>query len=112
MATLERLQELNPEGRFEVQRFRPNILVQPSSEERGFVENAWIGRTLALGDSVRLSIDGPCPQCVMTTQPQGDLPKDVSILKTAAKHNDANVGVYTTVIRGGFLHRGDSVTLL
>lgn len=112
MATLERLQELNPEGRFEVQRFRPNILVQPSSEERGFVENAWIGRTLALGDSVRLSIDGPCPRCVMTTQPQGDLPKDVSILKTAAKHNDANVGVYTTVIRGGILHRGDSVTLL
>jgi len=48
----------------------------------------------------------------MTTQPQGDLPKDVGILKTAAKQNDANVGVYTTVIQGGILHQGDSVSLL
>ncbi len=111
-ATLGRLQELNPAGRFEVQRFRPNILVQPTTEERGFVENAWIGRTLALGDRVRLSIDGPCPRCVMTTQPQGDLPKDVGILRTAAQHNGANVGVYTTVIQGGMLHRGDNVSLL
>lgn len=111
-ATLGRLQELNPAGRFEVQRFRPNILVQPTTEELGFVENAWIGRTLALGDSVRLRVDGPCPRCVMTTQPQGGLPKDVGILKTAAQHNEANVGVYATVIQGGLLHRGDSVTLL
>lgn len=111
-ATLGRLQQLNPTGRFEVQRFRPNILVQPTTKEPGFVENAWIGRTLALGDRVRLRVDGPCPRCVMTTQPQGDLPKDVGILKTVAQHNEANVGVYATVIQGGLLHRGDSVTLL
>lgn len=111
-ATLGRLQELNPAGRFEVQRFRPNILVQPTTKEGGFVENAWIGRTLALGDRVRLSIDGPCPRCVMTTRPQGDLPKDVGILRTAAQHNGANVGVYATVVRTGMLHRGDNVSLM
>ncbi len=111
-ATLGRLQELNPAGRFEVQRFRPNILVQHRTKDRGFAENAWIGSTLALGDRVRLSIDGPCPRCVMTTQPQGNLPKDVGILRTAAQHNGANVGVYATVIQGGMLHRGDNVSLL
>ena len=111
-ATLGRLQELNPAGRFEVQRFRPNVLVQPANEDPGFIENTWIGRTLALGDVVRLRVDGPCPRCVMTTQPQGDLPKDVGILKTAAQHNEANVGVYATVIQGGPLHRGDSIRLL
>lgn len=111
-ATLGRLQELSPAGRFEVQRFRPNILVQPANEDPGFIENTWIGRTLALGDSVRLRVDGPCPRCVMTTQPQGNLLKDVGILKTAAQHNEANVGVYATVTQGGPLHRGDSVGLL
>ena len=111
-AALGRLQELNPTGRFEVQRFRPNILVQTTTEDPGFVENSWIGRTLALGDRVRLKVDGPCPRCVMTTQPQGGLPKDVGILKTAAQHNGANVGVYATVVQGGPLHRGDSVTLI
>ncbi len=109
--TIDRLRELYPEGRFEVRRFRPNIVVEPASGERTFVENSWIGRTLILGDEVRLSISGPCPRCVMTTLPQGDLPKDVGILRAAAQHNQANVGVYATVIRGGMVRRGDPVRL-
>ena len=110
-ATLDRLRELYPEGRFEVRRFRPNIVVEPASDERTFIENSWIGRTLTLGDEVRLSINGPCPRCVMTTLPQGDLPKDVGILRTAAQHNQAYVGVYATVLRGGTVRRGDPVKL-
>src|SRR5918995_260554 len=55
-ATLDRLQELYPQGRFEVRRFRPNIVVKPASDENSFVENGWIGRTLAIGNEVRLSI--------------------------------------------------------
>jgi MOSC domain-containing protein YiiM len=47
----------------------------------------------------------------MTTLPQGDLPKDAGILRTAAQHNQANVGVYADVIRGGTTRRGDPVTL-
>ncbi len=74
-ATLDRLRELYPQGRFEVRRFRPNMVVEIASGDRDFVENAWIGQTLAVGDAVRLSISGPCPRCVMTTLPQSDLPK-------------------------------------
>ncbi len=108
-ATIDRLRELYPEGRFEVRRFRPNLVV--STEERGFVENDWVGRTLAVGDEVRLEVTGPCPRCVMTTLPQGDLPKDPGILRAAAKHNGANVGVYASVTRGGTVRRGDPVRL-
>ncbi len=109
--TIDRLRELYPEGRFEVRRFRPNIVVEPASDERTFIENSWIGRTLTLGDEVRLSINGPCPRCVMTTLPQGDLPKDVGILRTAAQHNQAHVGVYASVLQGGMVRRGDPVRL-
>src|SRR5438094_2358037 len=42
-ATLERLRELYPEGRFEVRRFRPNIVVQLASAEKSFAENDWVG---------------------------------------------------------------------
>ena len=108
-ATIDRLRELYPVGRFEVRRFRPNIVVEAASGETTFVENSWIGRTLILGDEVRLSISGPCPRCVMTTLPQGDLPKDVGILRTAAQHNQANVGVYAKVLQGGMVRRGDPV---
>lgn len=108
-ATIDRLRELYPQGRFEVRRFRPNIVVETSSGEKGFVENDWVGKTLAIGEEVRLTITGPCPRCVMTTLPQGDLPKDPGILRTAARHNQVNVGVYGSVERGGRIRRGDSV---
>lgn len=107
--TIDRLRELYPQGRFEVRRFRPNIVVEPASGEKKFVENAWIGHTLTIGDEVRLSITGPCPRCVMTTLPQGDLPRDPRILRTAAQHNQVNVGVYAAVLRGGTIRRGDPV---
>jgi uncharacterized protein YcbX len=110
-ATIDRLRELYPQGRFEVRRFRPNIVIELASGEKNFVENAWVGRTLVLGDKVRLNVTGPCPRCVMTTWPQSDLPKDPGILRTVAQHNQTNVGVYATVIESGVTRQGDSVTL-
>ena len=111
-STLDRLRELYPQGRFEVRRFRPNVVLQTATSVKDFVENAWIGHTLAIGDHVRLSITGPCPRCVMTTLAQGDLPKDPGILRTAAQHNQVNVGVYASVVRGGTIRRGDAVRLV
>jgi uncharacterized protein YcbX len=125
-ATLARLSELYPQGRFDPRRFRPNVLVDVGSEETGFVENGWIGRTLAIGDSVRLAVTDPCPRCVMTTLAQEDLPADPGILRTAARHNSlvggeargpngaypASVGVYARVISGGTVRRGDSVRVI
>ena len=108
-ATIDRLQELSPSGRFETRRFRPNIVISPTAGEKEFVENEWIGHTLAIGEEVRLSITGPCPRCVMTTLPQGDLPNDPSILRTAVQHNQGHVGIYASVLRGGTIRRGDSV---
>lgn len=110
-ATLDRLRELYPQGRFEARRFRPNIVVQSLSGEKGFVENAWIGHTLVIGTTVRLNVTGPCGRCVMTTLAQGDLPKDPRILRTAAQQNRANVGVYAGVTQGGTIRRGDPVGL-
>jgi len=110
-ATLNRLRDFYPQGRFEAQRFRPNIVVESVGGEESFAENAWIGHTLAIGDEVRLSITGPCGRCVMTTLDQGDLPKDSGILRTAVQHNRGNVGVYAALVRGGTIRRGDRVRL-
>lgn len=107
--TLDRLRALYPKGRFEARRFRPNIIVNLADAEAGFAENEWIGKTLAIGTAVRLSITGPCPRCVMTTLAQGDLPRDTGILRTAAQHNRANVGVYAAVLQSGRIRRGDSI---
>jgi MOSC domain-containing protein len=47
----------------------------------------------------------------MTTLPLGDLPTDAGILRTAAQHNHADVGVYADVIAGGAIRCGDPFTL-
>jgi len=106
-ATLKQLRMAYPQGSFEARRFRPNLMVAPSDE--GFVENSWVGRTLAIGDQVRLKVTVATGRCVMTTLPQGDLPKDLGILKTAVMANHAEVGVYATVERPGVIRAGDTV---
>lgn len=119
-AALDTLRRARPESRFEVRRFRPNFVIAPANGAVGFLENAWVSRTLAIGDRVRLDVVAPCPRCVMTTLAQGDLPKDTEILRTAARHNRMEfmgspmptVGVYATVREGGRVRRGDPVRLL
>jgi uncharacterized protein len=110
-ATLDRLRALAPAGRFEARRFRPNLVVATPPDASGFVENDWVGRTLTIGDQVRLSITGPCPRCVMTTLAQADLPKDPGILRAAVEHNGGHVGVYASVLRAGRVRRGDPVAV-
>ena len=109
-ATLDRLSSLSPQSRFDIARFRPTLVIQTTEGSDGFVENDWVGRTLAIGSEVRLEITSPCPRCVMTTLPQGDLPKDPTVLRTIVQHNQGNVGVLATVARGGRVERGDAIS--
>jgi uncharacterized protein YcbX len=110
-ATIDQLRALNPEARFEARRFRPNLVVQPAASEKGFVENGWVGRSLTVGGGARLKVSRPCSRCVMTTLQQGDLPRDVGILRTVAQHNGTSAGVYADVERHGAVRRGDLVSL-
>jgi hypothetical protein len=106
-STLDALRSAYPAGRFETRRFRPNLVVDAGSEP--FAENSWIGKTLAMGDQVKLHITGPCPRCIMTTLPQADLPKDPGILRAAVQHNSGHVGVYASVLQGGIVRQGDAI---
>ena len=110
-STIDRLRELYPEGRFEARRFRPNIVIESASEEKDFIENLWIGKKIAIGEDILLRVTGPCMRCVMTTLAQGDLPKDLGILRTIASYNQVNAGVYASVHRGGTIRRADLVRL-
>jgi len=111
-ATLARLAELYPEGCFEPRRFRPNILIAAQGAAAGFVENDWVGHTIAIGAEVRVKITGNTGRCVMTTLAQDGLPRDLGILKTAALHNEAHVGVYAEIVRAGAIHCEDRITIV
>lgn len=123
-ATLDRLRALYPAGRWETRRFRPNLVIAPAGDAPGFVENAWLGRTLALGPDVRLQAIDPCPRCVVTTLAQSDLPRDPGILRALTAHSavasvtlapgvvfPAVAGIYASVAQAGVVRRGDSIAL-
>jgi len=108
-ATLAELRRLHPGGQIEARRFRPNLVIDTLPGLTGFAEGAWTDRVIAIGSEVRLKVTGPCSRCVMTTLSQGDLPKDVGVLRTAARYNQAQVGAYASVLQGGTIRRGDVI---
>jgi uncharacterized protein YcbX len=109
-STLKYLHDLTPASRFDVRRFRPNLLIDAGPDQHGIVENNWIGRTLTIGD-VELWVERPCGRCIMTMLPQEDLPKDPNVLRTLVKANGGNLGVYAVVRKGGEIRQNDTVYL-
>lgn len=120
-SSLEALARAYPGGQWDRRRFRPNVVVElDDAPDEGFAENGWVGRSLELGAETRVAVLAPMPRCVMTTVPQGDLPRDPLILRTLAEQNRqeleghgsyACVGVLANVSAPGRLAVGDEVSL-
>jgi len=96
---------------FDPRRFRPTIFVDTGAPDDHFIEDDWIGGTLLVGDSLKIIQMQPALRCVMTTHPQDDLPADYDILRTAARHHKANVGVFASIGAPGLVRVGDPVVL-
>jgi uncharacterized protein len=117
-STLTRLSELQPQTRFDLRRFRMNIILK--TKRPGFVENDWVGHALGLGNGAKLNVALLDPRCVMTTLAQDDLPQDTDVLRTLVRHNRVQLGelgqfpcagVYAVVAAPGTVQTGDQVTL-
>jgi uncharacterized protein YcbX len=118
-STLDQLSELQPDTSFDERRFRMNMIVD--TKAAGFIENDWIGRELAIGDTVRLNVALPDPRCVMTTLAQDELPRDTEVLRALVRHNRVQVGeagrfpcagAYAVVQASGAVRTGDRVLLI
>ncbi|MGH7877979.1 MAG: MOSC domain-containing protein, partial [Candidatus Binataceae bacterium] len=85
--TLAHLRNLKSDADFDPRRFRANIYVDTGAEADGFLEDRWLDGVLEIGESVRIGATRPAIRCVMTTHRQPGLPRDMSILRTAAQHH-------------------------
>lgn len=104
-----RLAELNPD----VRRFRPNIVVH-SALEGGFDEDAWLGGTLAFGETGSAPTIGVTQRdirCAMMNFDPDDASTAPDVLKTVVRVHDNTAGIYATVTRTGRLEVGQAVFL-
>jgi uncharacterized protein YcbX len=117
-STLARLGELEPRSRFAVERYRPNVVID--TERDAFAENDWTGADVKFGGTLTASVLLPTMRCIMTTLPQGDLPRDNEVLRTVTRANRIEipglgtwscVGAYAAVTAPGRIEVGDEVTI-
>jgi len=96
-------------------RFRANILIETGNDEP-FLEDDWVGRTLVFGESNAASpivhVTMPDLRCVMINLDPDTAAKDARIMKTVARLNQNNAGVYATVVRPGVISVGNRVSLV
>lgn len=92
-------------------RMRSNLLIDVPGAD-GFVEDGWIGRRLAIGPELVVSIREPMVRCVMVDHPQIDLPPAPGVLDTIGRANGAALGVVVDVVTPGVVTLHDRVELL
>jgi len=110
-ASLRALAAKTPGSAFDVRRFRPNLLIEPSDGAQGLVEIGWSGKTVRIG-AATLSITMPTMRCSMIAQAVDELAKDPAVLRTVVRDADQNLGVYATVSQPGEVRVGDAVELV
>jgi uncharacterized protein YcbX len=116
-ATLDRIAELSPHRRADLERYRPNIVI--AADGGGFTENDWLGREVRVGADLVLRVIARTPRCAIPTLAHGRLPRDTEALRVVARNNrvsplpDADpepcAGVYAEVLQPGRISTGDPV---
>lgn len=110
-ATLAALREKDPSSDWDARRFRANFVVETDEALRGFVEAAWTGREVRVGE-LNLQCTVATPRCSMVMQAQPGLRKDAGVLRTIVREAEQCVGVYARVTRPGRVARGANVELI
>jgi hypothetical protein len=116
-ATLDRIAELSPYRRADLERYRPNVVIGTGGS--GFTENDWVGRELRVGADLVLRVIARTPRCAIPTLAHGHLPRDTEALRVVARNNRISplpdvdpepcAGVYAEVLQPGRISTGDLV---
>jgi uncharacterized protein YcbX len=98
----------DPDLDWDLRRFRPTALVSTAAE--GFVEDAWVGEILALGEACAY-ITIATPRCAIPMRAQPGLEAVPAVMRHLKREHRALLGVYGAVTLPGRVSVGDSVAL-
>ena len=92
-------------------RFRANLYLDLEGAA-GYAENEFVGKTIAIGDKVQVSVLERDPRCAMITLDPDTAERDPSVLKKVTDDHEGYTGVYAAVLVEGVVKAGDAVKLL
>lgn len=96
-------------AQLDVQRFRPNLLIEPAGDEP-FAEDGWIGCVLRIGGA-RVRVDKRDQRCVVVNVDPVTGRRDPSVLRAIGRARGACLGVYGQAVEPGRVEVGDPVLL-
>jgi uncharacterized protein len=106
--TIGRLAEMVG-AQLDVQRFRPNILVE-ADPEGPFAEDGWVGCVLRIG-GLRMRVDKRDGRCVVITIDPVTTERNPAILRAIAGNRQGCLGVYGTTVEPGQVAVNDPVLM-
>ena len=93
----------------DVQRFRPNILVQ-ASDDSPFAEDSWVGCVLRIG-GLRMRVDKRDGRCAVITIDPLTTERNATILRKVAQDRGGCLGIYGSTVEPGRVALNDRVLL-
>ncbi|MCM0613026.1 MOSC domain-containing protein [Marinobacter sediminum] len=110
-ASLNHMRSVHTGSDWNIERFRPNLMIDTLPEISGLAEQEWLGRSLVIGD-VTVKLSEGAPRCGAVVRKQQGFTEDRTILRSIVRDADQNLGVYGDVVTGGTIHAGDVIYLV
>ena len=113
LISVQTIQQLGAEfgAAIDPRRFRANVYVDLTSAG-GFGEDALVGRTLRIGAKGMIRVLERDPRCKIITLDPETGAATPAFLQHVAQAHEGRAGVYSAVLVGGLLRKGDAVELL
>lgn len=96
-------------ARLDVQRFRPNILVE-AADEAPFAEDEWVGSVLRIG-GMHMRVDKRDGRCAVITVDPVTTERNPAILRAVAIDREGCLGVYGSTVQPGRVAVNDPVLI-
>lgn len=109
-ASVNHLRKLNSSADWNMERFRPNLVIETLPELEGLIEQEWLSLSIKFGD-VTIKNTEAAPRCGAVVRKQQSFEQDTSILRTIVAEADQNLGIYGDIVASGTASVGDSVYL-
>lgn len=100
--------EAESESQIDLRQFRANLYIEPT-EGIPFLEDAWVGRVLKLGERATVGVTKKDSRCMMINLDPDTAKQNPAVLRTVTREHGECAGIYANVVATGVVRVGDTI---